>query len=166
MCHKVQNLSYDQLLPCTLHALQMLWRSTLFRFFPPFRPFPPSHQNGNNWSGFADNQDFDQPRLKPLQVWGRILLLCHPFDGPGDPQPQDCCGGEPAEGGPVLLPLLPPLPPCALLEGRDRDLPLPVHGRPLHDHPNHPLQPLLFSHLAWGSTTCLQRDRWTGFNYN
>ena len=47
-------------------------------------------------------------------------------------------------------------------QGRDGDLPLLVHRRPLHDHSYHPLQPLLFSHMAWSPAACLQWDRWTG----
>ena len=143
---------------CTLRCLDII------QIFPPSGPPLPLPQVETTDQVFAENQHLDLgPRLKALQVWGWILLLCHPVDGRGDPQPKECGGGEQAEGGPVLLPLLPALPPRALLEGRDRDLPLPLHGRALHDHPNHPLQPLLFSHLAWGSTACLQGDRWTGF---
>ena len=123
------------------------------------RRSPPCHPSGSGWSGFW-NQHFYRERSP--QVGRSILLLCHTLDGRGDPQPEDGDGREPSEGGPVLFPLIPPLAPGALLEGRDGDLPLLVHRRPLHHHSYHPLQPLLFSHMAWSPAACLQWDRWTG----
>ena len=49
-----------------------------------------------------------------------------------------------------------------LFQGRDGDLPLLVHGRAFHDHPDYSLQPLLPRCLAWGSTAGVWWDCWTG----
>ena len=53
-----------------------------------------------------------------------------------------------------------------LFQGRDGDLPFPVHRRPLHDHPDYSLQPLLPRYLAWGSTAGVWWDCWTGGHYS
>ena len=51
------------------------------------------------------------------QVRGPVLLVRHQVDRRGDPEFEEGGGGEPAEGRPVLLPLLLTLSPGPLLEG-------------------------------------------------